>query len=130
MRTGMPTMGPVGMGMGGVPGMGMGMGMGMQQQPMQAQPTGFGNTPGAGMGGVGGLQPPVQPLVPQKTGPPPPVRFGVTEGTKKLAPQPTGRRANLAAASKSFSFSLCPAFSPCGWLANSGGLAPDNPFGF
>lgn len=41
----------------------------------------------------------VQPLVPQKTGPPPPVRFGVS-GAKKLAPQPTGRRANLAAASE------------------------------
>lgn len=40
------------------------------------------------------------PLIPQKTGPPPPVRFGVTPATKKLAPQPTGKRANLAAASK------------------------------
>ena len=49
------------------------------------------------------------PLIPQKTGPAPPVRFGVTGGTgaKKLAPQPTGRRANLSQASKSFSlFSL------------------------
>jgi hypothetical protein len=42
---------------------------------------------------------PLQPLVPQKTGPPPPVRFGVTE-TKKLTPQATGRRANLSQASK------------------------------
>lgn len=41
-----------------------------------------------------------QPLVPQKTGPPPPVRFGVTGDTKKLMPQATGRRANLAQASK------------------------------
>jgi hypothetical protein len=40
------------------------------------------------------------PLVPQKTGPPPPVRFGVTGDTKKLMPQATGRRANLAQASK------------------------------
>lgn len=39
-----------------------------------------------------------QPLVAQKTGPPPPVRFGMNNA-KKLAPQPTGRRANLAAAS-------------------------------
>jgi hypothetical protein len=39
------------------------------------------------------------PLIPQKTGPPPPVRFGVGGG-KKLAPQPTGRRANLSNASK------------------------------
>jgi hypothetical protein len=41
----------------------------------------------------------LQPLTPQKTGPPPPVRFGTT-GAKKLAPQPTGRRANLSQASK------------------------------
>jgi hypothetical protein len=41
----------------------------------------------------------LQPLVPQKTGPPPPVRFG-TSGVKKLTPQPTGRRANLSQASK------------------------------
>lgn len=46
------------------------------------------------------------PLLPQKTGPPPPVRFGVTPDVKKITPQPTGRRANLAAAT------------------------PDNPFGF
>jgi hypothetical protein len=37
--------------------------------------------------------------VPQKTGPPPPVRFGVKPGEKKLMPQPTGR-ANLAKASE------------------------------
>ncbi|KAH7274674.1 hypothetical protein B0J15DRAFT_480438 [Fusarium solani] len=47
-----------------------------------------------------------QPLVPQQTGPPPPVRFGVSNEPKKLAPQPTGRRANLAQAT------------------------PQNPFGF
>ena len=39
------------------------------------------------------------PLVAQKTGPAPPVRFGVAADTKKLTPQPTGRRANLAQAS-------------------------------
>lgn len=49
-------------------------------------------------------QPP-QALQPQKTGPPPPVRFGVTEA-KKLTAQPTGRRANLSQAT------------------------PQNPFGF
>ncbi|KAF2200165.1 hypothetical protein GQ43DRAFT_441830 [Delitschia confertaspora ATCC 74209] len=48
--------------------------------------------------------PAAQPLVPQKTGPPPPVRFGV-QPAKKLTPQPTGR-ANLAKAT------------------------PQNPFGF
>jgi hypothetical protein len=44
----------------------------------------------------------MMPLVPQKTGPPPPVRFGVSGDTKKLMPQATGRRANLSQASKSF----------------------------
>ncbi|KAH8593321.1 hypothetical protein B0O99DRAFT_653444 [Bisporella sp. PMI_857] len=47
-----------------------------------------------------------QPLIPQKTGPPPPVRFGVSNDAKKLMPQPTGRRANLSQAT------------------------PQNPFGF
>ena len=69
--------------------------------PMFSQPTtinGFGQTP------VPPLPPMPQqapaPLLPQKTGPPPPVRFGVKPDAKKLAPQPTGKRANLAAASK------------------------------
>lgn len=44
------------------------------------------------------LQPPLAPLQPQKTGPAPPIRFGVGD-TKKLAPQVTGRRANLSQAS-------------------------------
>ncbi|CAG8957492.1 hypothetical protein HYFRA_00011474 [Hymenoscyphus fraxineus] len=48
----------------------------------------------------------VSPLIPQKTGPPPPVRFGVSGDTKKLMPQATGRRANLSQAT------------------------PQNPFGF
>lgn len=65
-------------------------------QPMQPQPTGpftqgFGNH---------GMAPTPTPLLPQQTGPAPPVRFGVTEETKKLMPQATGRRANLSAASK------------------------------
>lgn len=59
--------------------------------PMQSQMT-----------GIGGFNQsmPLQPLQPQQTGPPPPVRFGVSNEPKKLAPQPTGRRANLAQASK------------------------------
>ncbi|CAN6674401.1 actin cytoskeleton-regulatory complex protein Sla1p [Trichomonascus vanleenenianus] len=88
---------------------------GMQQQPLQplqGQPTGFGfgNQPQAPMGtGISASQTlgmqqtgqfPV--LVPQKTGPPPPVSFGQAP----LQQTPTGRRANLAAAT------------------------PDNPFGF
>ncbi|KAI1214026.1 uncharacterized protein F4807DRAFT_406395 [Annulohypoxylon truncatum] len=74
--------------------------------PMQPQPTGFGgfgqgfNT---GMNNTAAQQPPAAPLQPQKTGPAPPVRFGVAD---KIVPQPTGRRANLAQAT------------------------PDNPFGF
>ncbi|KAK4187998.1 hypothetical protein QBC35DRAFT_383679 [Podospora australis] len=82
------------------------------QQPMQPQMTGLPPpmqpqvTGMPGFGNPGGLPAPIQPLVPQQTGPPPPVRFGVSNDAKKLAPQPTGRRANLAAAT------------------------PDNPFGF
>ncbi|PNP41332.1 hypothetical protein TGAMA5MH_06656 [Trichoderma gamsii] len=72
---------------------------------LQPQPTGFQSLqPLQPTGNTDGLKP-LQPLVPQKTGPPPPVRFGVTE-TKKLTPQATGRRANLSQAT------------------------PDNPFGF
>lgn len=43
---------------------------------------------------------PAAPLQPQKTGPAPPIRFGVHKDTKKLAPQPTGLKANLAQASE------------------------------
>jgi hypothetical protein len=46
-----------------------------------------------------GLQAPAAPLVAQRTGPAPPVRFGVQGGAKPLMPQPTGR-ANLSKASK------------------------------
>jgi hypothetical protein len=95
-------------------------------QPLQPQPTGAGfggytplNPNATGINrflppaiqptvtGFGTTSPPpvppmpqipqAQPLVPQKTGPPPPVRFGV-QPAKKLTPQPTGR-ANLAKAS-------------------------------
>lgn len=66
-------------------------------QPMQPQPTGMSFTQGFGNAG----QPtPMAPLQPQQTGPPPPVRFGVDPAAKKLMAQPTGRRANLSAASK------------------------------
>jgi hypothetical protein len=67
---------------------------------LQPQPTGFGQTqsppPMPPMPPMPSM-PTAQPLVPQKTGPPPPVRFG-TQPAKKLMPQPTGR-ANLAKAS-------------------------------
>lgn len=78
------------------------------QQQLQPQATGFGQMPQ--QNGFGSFSPPplppipqlppVAPLQPQKTGPAPPVKFGVTEA-KKLVAQPTGRRANLANASKS-----------------------------
>lgn len=97
-----------------------------QQQPqqtgfgqLQPQQTGFGplqsqqtGTNGFGHSKYGQSPPPVPPippmppqqsiapLQPQKTGPAPAVRFGTTGAAKKLAPQPTGRRANLAQASK------------------------------
>lgn len=70
--------------------------------PQMAQPTGF----GGGFGQLAPQQQPqptgfgMQPLVPQQTGPPPPVRFGVNPEAKKIAPQATGRRANLSAASE------------------------------
>lgn len=93
---------------------------GFQQQPspalfQQPQPTGFGQPPppphpNGFAGSSSNFQiPPVPPipqdhqtpapLVAQKTGPAPPVRFGMSDA-KKLTPQPTGRRANLAHASK------------------------------
>lgn len=71
------------------------------QSQIQPQQTGFGGFGGGFNPALNGQSqshpPPVAPLQPQKTGPAPPVRFGVTN---KIAPQPTGRRANLAQASK------------------------------
>lgn len=77
---------------------GMGMGGGMNGYPPQSQQAAGGlQLPPQATGGVLG---PAQPLVPQKTGPAPPVRFG-TGGGRGLVPQPTGR-ADLSKASKSF----------------------------
>jgi hypothetical protein len=45
-------------------------------------------------------------LQPQKTGPAPPVQFGVAPKAKTLLPQVTGRRANLSQASKFSPFGL------------------------
>ncbi|KAJ0165277.1 Actin cytoskeleton-regulatory complex protein sla1 [Colletotrichum tanaceti] len=70
-------------------------------QPQQTGMSGFNS-----MASAGSMQPSTQPLIPQQTGPPPPVRFGVTGDAKKLMPQATGRRANLSQAT------------------------PNNPFGF
>jgi hypothetical protein len=67
---------------------------------IQPQPTGFGQSPPP-MPPMPPMpsMPAAQALVPQKTGPAPPIRFGV-QPAKKLTPQPTGR-ASLANASKS-----------------------------
>jgi hypothetical protein len=70
-------------------------------QPQQTGFSGFGGGFNPAMNGPPQPPPmpmaPLQPLQPQQTGPAPSVRFGVTN---KIAPQPTGRRANLAQASK------------------------------
>ena len=83
-----------------------------QQQPPQLPPQQTGGVFGPSQ--PTGLNAPPAPLVAQKTGPPPPVRFGVAPGQQnKLMAQPTGR-ANLAKASKSI-------FFPCafrGWGLN------------
>ncbi|PYI06201.1 hypothetical protein BO78DRAFT_120412 [Aspergillus sclerotiicarbonarius CBS 121057] len=91
---------------------------GFQPQPQQPMQTGINSVlPPAlqpqptGMNGIGSMpysappvppipqQPTAAPLQPQKTGPAPPIRFGVKhDAPKKLAPQPTGLRANLAQA--------------------------------
>jgi hypothetical protein len=88
----------------------------LQQQPM-ASNTFAGNGPSNGLFANSSLpqhysaqspppippipqQPTMAPLQPQKTGPAPAVRFGVAPDTKKLLAQPTGRKANLAQASK------------------------------
>ncbi|KAL2869985.1 cytoskeletal protein-binding protein SLA1 [Aspergillus lucknowensis] len=72
---------------------------------LQPQPTGMN---GSGSASFSPSPPPIPPipqqhtitpLQPQKTGPAPPIRFGVKpEATKKLTPQPTGMKANLAQA--------------------------------
>jgi hypothetical protein len=87
---------------------------GFQQQPafQQQQPTFQQTQPTGVMNGVfgqappqlppqqtGGVLGPMAPLIPQKTGPPPPVRFGVQPPVPKLVPQKTGR-AELSRASK------------------------------
>lgn len=86
------------------------------QPALQPQPTGL-QSQATGMNGFGGSPfasspPPVPPVPPipqqptaaplqaQKTGPPPSVRFGVKPEDKKLTPQATGMKANLAQASK------------------------------
>ena len=97
------------------------------QSQLQPQPTGFGQPQQNGFGNFPPppvppipQQPSPAPLLPQKTGPAPEIRFGTAP--KKLTPQPTGKRANLASASKSHMLyvSYIPLTFP----------APDNPFGF
>ena len=74
-------------------------------QPQNTGVNGFGGRPGFGqpppplppMPSIPS-QPTATPLIPQKTGPAPPVKFGV-QPANKLMPQPTGRKANLSQAS-------------------------------
>lgn len=111
-------------------------GMQPQMQPMQPQPTGMSFTQGFGNHGMQQngptVQPPAAPLMPQQTGPAPPVRFGVDPAAKKMMPQPTGRRANLSAASKCCFILSCPLTQASRRveLKLTYHLAPDNPFGF
>ncbi|KAI9373174.1 hypothetical protein BJX61DRAFT_397962 [Aspergillus egyptiacus] len=115
-QTGFPGLGPQPTGFGGFqapPQQPMATGINsVLPPPLQPQPT--------GMNGSGPLtyspsSPPpippmpqqhtITPLQSQKTGPAPPVRFGVKpESPKKLAPQPTGMKANLAQATPSNPF--------------------------
>lgn len=90
---------------------------GFQPQPQQPMQTGLPPALQPQQTGMNGLgmsytsspppappipqQPTATPLQPQKTGPAPPVRFGVKPNTpNKLQPQSTGLRANLSQASK------------------------------
>ena len=91
-------------------------------QPQQTGMNGF-NQPGFGqsqqqpaMSSMPPMPPMPQqqtlaPLQPQKTGPAPPVRFGVAPEVKRLLPQATGRRANLSHASKYFAIISCLPFT-------------------
>lgn len=90
--------------------------------PLQPQPTGVNGFGSNNFTTSAPPAPPVSqpttmaPLQPQKTGPPP-VRFGVkTEPAKKLTPQPTGLRANLAQASKWTAAFACSSCLLCGFL--------------
>lgn len=102
-------------------GFGIGMNTGFQTQIQQAP-----QLPPQQTGGVFGPEQPIIPLVPQKTGPAPPVRFGVTGGANKLMAQPTGR-ANLAKASKCFVKIIA---IDVEMLTVYCVPAPQNPFGF
>lgn len=110
-------MGPQQTGLQGLGPQATGFGYGQAQQPMQTginsalppalqpQPTanGFGNQSYSSPPPVPPIpqQPTATPLSPQKTGPPPSIRFGVKpDGPKRLEPQATGLRANLSQASK------------------------------
>lgn len=68
--------------------------------PLEPQRTGLPaiQPQATGFGGINGPMAPM-PLQPQQTGPAPAIRFGMSADAKKLAPQATGRRANLAHAS-------------------------------
>ncbi|KAK2808704.1 hypothetical protein FQN49_008684, partial [Arthroderma sp. PD_2] len=73
-------------------------------QPQRTGVNGFGTNPSFTPSPPPIPQQPAAPLLPQKTGPPPPVRFGVhKDSAKKIIPQPTGK-ANLSQATPSNPF--------------------------
>jgi hypothetical protein len=96
-------------------------------QPQQTAVNGFGTSISPPPPPVPPIpqMPTAAPLQPQKTGPAPPVRFGVKHDAKKLTPQPTGMRANLAQASM-FLYSIIESLTAANFFIT----APSNPFGF
>ncbi|KAG6014093.1 hypothetical protein E4U43_006933 [Claviceps pusilla] len=91
---------------------------------LEPQITGFPNEQLQQTSGNAGFS---QPLQPQKTGPPPPVRFGISPNSRTLMPQQTGRRANLSQASKCHEISG-QRYSTI--FPDTLKIAPENPFGF
>lgn len=89
-----------------------GIGFGQQQQQQQQAPPPVPQIPQQFSPPPIPQQPQqmLAPLQPQKTGPAPHIKFGIGGEAKKLAAQPTGRRANLSQASKCPLF-LCFVFS-------------------
>ncbi|KAG6010188.1 hypothetical protein E4U21_007665 [Claviceps maximensis] len=78
--------------------------MGLSTPALEPQQTGFSKQQLQQTSGNAGFAQPL--LQPQKTGPPPPVRFGISPNSRTLVPQQTGRRANLSQASKCNTLSL------------------------
>jgi len=111
-----------------------------QRTGFQPSPIGFGQSAAPPVPPIP-QQPTLAPLQPQKTGPAPPVRFGVSPAAQKLMPQATGRRANLSQASMCylpflpFLHLFAPSLPRVLFLSYTKIItniptAPQNPFGF